>query len=151
MKTTFSIFVAFLAGLLIGVSSGDRITERLERARAEKNVQESGGEQETRTASIMFDFGDDALRAVPDVSFTEGETLFALLKRVTQQENFAFEYKEYEGLGTLITKIGEKENSADGAYWQYWVNNRYAEVGADRYMLKPDDVILWKFTRYQNK
>ena len=70
---------------------------------------------------------------------------------ITEKElaarNMSFEFEEYFGLGKMVTKIGDKENSAEGGYWQHWVNGEYASVGASQYLLKPGDKIEWKFSK----
>ncbi len=52
-------------------------------------------------------------------------------------------------MGDLITQIGDRVNGTGGNYWQYWVNNNYASVGADSYIVKGRDVIEWKFMPYK--
>jgi hypothetical protein len=53
-------------------------------------------------------------------------------------------------MGTLVEKIGEQANGTDGNYWMYYVNDTFAPVGADAYIVKKGDVIEWKFEVPQN-
>ncbi len=101
---------------------------------------------ETSTVSIMLDFENGDIRTLYNLPVGQNEHLLPLLARALKKENTEIKTKEYSGLGTLVVKIGNKENGGGNAYWQYWVNNRHAEVGADQYVVKPDDVIEWKFT-----
>lgn len=95
--------------------------------------------------SIMLDFGDGTLKTFPEAPVAPGANLFSVLQERAATEQIPFAFKEYKGLGILVTKIGPKENGAGNRYWQYFVNNRHAEVGADAYRPRPGDVIEWKF------
>lgn len=96
----------------------------------------------------MIDFGNGTIKILKN-NFSEDETLFSFLERLTKNEKIEFKYKEYKGLGILIEKIGSKSNGENNKYWQYWVNNVYALVAVDTYRLKPNDVVLFKFTNSQ--
>jgi hypothetical protein len=103
----------------------------------------------SQTASVMLDFGDGDIRTYTDIPIYESETLFKLIERLFSENGLRFEFEEYEGFGKLITQIGDKKGGDENRYWQYWVNNRYAEVGADVYTVKSGDVIEWKFVSYK--
>jgi hypothetical protein len=83
------------------------------------------------------------------VAATETSTVFSVLELAAASSGIALSYKNYPGMGYLVTKIGDKTNGADSAYWQYWVNNNYATQGADQHIVNPGDAILWKFTATQ--
>jgi hypothetical protein len=69
-----------------------------------------------------------------------GSTVFDVLN-----DSFDIEFKEYSGLGKLVTGIdGVQQNSTH--YWLYYVNNEFAQVAADKYILDKDSSILFKFT-----
>jgi hypothetical protein len=98
------------------------------------------------TVGLMIDAGLGEVRTFTDIVPLEDETLFSLTRRVAQEEDIPFAYKDYAGLGAFITQIGPMQESANGAFWQFWVNNVYAQVGADAYVVQPGDVVVWKFT-----
>jgi len=136
------LVIGLIIGIFIGIpiGRGGMLIAPLEPA-SESNL--------SQTFSLMVDFGDGKLETFQDVSFGEQETLFLAMQKKLGEEKIDFGFKEYEGLGTLITKIGEKENGTGNEYWQYWVNNRHADVGADQYLVRPGNVILWKFSSYE--
>lgn len=104
--------------------------------------------QVTKQASVMVDNGQGSVAVYKgDVSFDE--SLLQFMRALSQANNFTLKTKEYKGLGALIEQIGSTANGAGGRYWQYWVNNSYASVGADQYTIKPGDVIEWKFAPSQ--
>ena len=97
------------------------------------------------TFTLAINFGDGTVNNFAGVQFSSGENLFEVLQRKMAEEKISFEFKEYPGLGMLVTRIGEKKNGEQGKYWQYWVNGKYAEKGPDAYMVMPGDSIEWKF------
>lgn len=101
--------------------------------------------------SLMLDYGDGSVKTYNNVSVSANENLFQVMERTAKENNLTFESKEYEGLGALITKIGEKENGADSRYWQYWVNHKKPEVGASAYILQPGDFVEWKFIPFKGE
>ena len=102
------------------------------------------------TVSLMIDYGDGAVETY-NAPVASDENLFQVMEKLTQDNSLTFESKTYEGLGALITKIGDKENGADNRYWQYWVNHKKPEVGASAYNPKPGDFIEWKFIPFKGE
>ena|SRR3989338_4800183 len=97
------------------------------------------------TASLMVDFGDGTLKTYLNLQIQPGETLLGVLQRTAAANNLELATKDYKDLGSLVTKIGSKENGTGKRYWQYWVNNQHPPVGASAYKVQPNDVIEWKF------
>ena len=77
----------------------------------------------------------------------DNQTLFDLTKKTAEEKSLKFDYKDYGDLGYLVTQIGEQKNGTDNKFWQYWVNNEQVQVSADKYTVKPGDVIMWKFVK----
>ena len=46
-------------------------------------------------------------------------------------------------LGKMITSINGIPQG-NGKYWQYSINNKYAEVGADAYQCQGGEIITWE-------
>ncbi len=103
------------------------------------------------SASLMLDFGNGKIETFNNVELKNDTTIFALLEKVTRENNIEFSYKDYGGeLGVLIESIGETANNFESDhYWQYWVNNSYAQIGASNYQMKEGDVVEWKYTKGQ--
>ncbi len=104
-------------------------------------------EQKALSSALALEInsGDGAIWNFDSVQFSAGENLFQILKRKMADEKITFEFKEYPGLGVLVTRIGERKNGEQGKYWQYWVNGAYADKGPDAYVVKPGDAIEWRF------
>jgi len=134
LKIIVGILLVFGAGLLVGFSvNSNAVTS---------SITPQGS---TEAASIMVDFGNGNVETFIDVP-ADGGTLFAILETVLKGKNISFAFQDYKGLGKLVTQIGEQKNGTENKYWQYWVNNRHPEVGADQYIVQPKDVVEWKFT-----
>lgn len=83
------------------------------------------------------------------VEFTQGETVFDVLKRVAKAANMQLEYaytplyKSYyvEGIQHLYEfDVGSESG------WMYQVNGWFPNYGSSAYKLKDGDVILWAYT-----
>lgn len=99
----------------------------------------------------MLDYGDGSVKVYKDLLVATGETMMQLLEKTTQDAKLEFTTKSYAGLGKIVESIGRKKNGANNMYWQYWVNNQYVPVGAESYVVKPGDVISWKFINYKQE
>jgi len=83
------------------------------------------------------------------VSFTEGESVFDVLKRVTQSEkiHMAFDNNPLynsayvAGIGNLYERDGGELSG-----WMYRVNGVFPNYGCGRYTLKQGDVVEWLYT-----
>lgn len=100
--------------------------------------------------TLRIDFGDGTLGKNYELLITnyeEGETLWSVMQQMLVEKDIALDYENYgEGLGALITKIGDKKNGDEGRYWQYFVNGEYAKVGVSNYKVNAGDIVEWKFT-----
>ncbi len=47
----------------------------------------------------------------------------------------------------FIVGIGNYSNGNDNRYWQYYVNDRYADVGCSKYVLDDNTEVLWVFEK----
>ncbi len=100
------------------------------------------------SATLVISDGTDVmLHAAVPVSGTS--TIFSVLQSATESSGMALSYRDYPGMGYLVTKIGDKVNGVGGSYWQYWVNGVYAQEGADHTPARTGDVIDWKFVASQ--
>lgn len=83
------------------------------------------------------------------VEFSEGESVFDVLKRVCQENKIHMEYTETPVYNSVyiegINNIYEFDcGSLSG--WKYCVNGWYPNYGCSRYQLAEGDVIEWRFT-----
>ncbi len=101
--------------------------------------------QASGVASFMFDEGDGTVKSFEQQSFTEGDSLFDVTKKIAEANHLTFKNDPPGKYGILITEMDSKKNGDGKKYWGYWVNDHMGEVSADNYKLQSHDVILWRF------
>jgi len=83
-----------------------------------------------------------------EIAVPENSTVFDLMSALKQRGDFDFKGKNSTGLGFFVEEInGLKNNPSDNTYWIYYVNGKAANVGISNYILKPNDVITWKYEK----
>jgi len=92
---------------------------------------------------------DGVILAEQTVDFTEGESVFDVLLRVTKENKIHMEFMNtpiyktayLEGIGNIYEfDCGELSG------WQYRVNGVFPSYGCSRYILQPGDKIEWVYT-----
>lgn len=108
--------------------------------------------------SHMDQFDQDKLSILPDsgtilsrstVTFTEGESVFDVLKWVTRQKGIHLEYSSTAAYNSAyIEGIGNIYEFDCGSLsgWMYKVNGWFPNYGCSRYTLKQGDSIEWVYT-----
>lgn len=110
-------------------------------------TKETGNISQTVGNQIFLVVNDGT--ATPKV-FSEGFkakiTAFDLLKMETAKFSIALKTEKYSN-GVFIETIGGKTNGQGGEYWLYYVNGEFANVSADKKILKPGDKVEFKFEK----
>lgn len=76
------------------------------------------------------------------VNVKDGASVLDVMKNA-QKDGFSFKGKDYEEMGYFVEEINGISNSPKG-YWLYYVNEKQAEVGVSRYIIKEGDIINWR-------
>lgn len=139
------IAAVFLAGFYFG----QQYTETPNLLNDKSETAEQNKEQ--INASLMLDFGDGRVKTFNNIAVNDNSTIFELLEKITAENNLEFKYKDYgSDMGAMIELIGESaSDSKSDRYWQFWVNNEYALIGASNYRLQDGDVVEWKYIKGQ--
>lgn len=78
-----------------------------------------------------------------EIKIKKGKTALDLLK---ENEKIV---KRGDGKNAFITSINNRvANNSKKEFWAFYINNKYAEVGAGSYVLKSLDKIEWKIQTY---
>ncbi len=88
---------------------------------------------------------DDVLADMP-MEVSDGATALSILKEAAEVEEFAIETKSYEGLGVMVESVAGMINGTNNTYWQYDVNGVAPQIGADGYVVQPQDTVRWHFS-----
>lgn len=146
MFQKFKIFISIVLAIIIGFLGGLSIAKIPPKiVQPITSDKQQADQQKPAKISLMIDFEDGTVKTINDIEINENTNLLETMKNTFSAENIPFEYKEYSGLGALVTKIGDKSNGTGTSYWQYWVNNKRPDVGASSYQPKNGDIIEWKF------
>ena len=92
---------------------------------------------------------DGVLLAPTAVEFTEGESVFNVLKRVCRKNKIHMEFSEtpvyqsayIEGIGNLY-----EFDCGEGSGWMYRVNDEFPNYGCSRYTLADSNTVEWVYT-----
>ena len=143
-------FFAMLFGVLFFVVLIGFSLQETEYLQSSAQLIEKSQNTEKISVDIEIDYGN-GLPGQGDVQAFVGEALFAgdtvldLLYSLEEEQGVAIETRNFPGLGQFIEAIHGVHNT-NNSYWQYWVNDEYAKVGAGQYVLKDDDYVLWRRT-----
>ena len=100
--------------------------------------------------SLLLDLGEGNIKNFKDIRLSEGKTVFDLLKKVTEENNLEFSFKEYPDLGVFVESIDNIGiDPKSNKWWQYWVNNEYAQLEAGSFFLEDSDTVEWKYIESQ--
>lgn len=137
------VVVVFVAGFYVGGQ------QALSPSNGNQEIIQEEANEEI-LANLMLDFGNGQVRTFNDVSLPKDATAFEFLNQTTSENNLELGSKDFGELGAFVESIGDIKNDVSGdRFWQYWVNNVYAKVGASLYKLNDGDIIEWKFIRGQ--
>lgn len=85
-----------------------------------------------------------------EISVPQNSTVYDLMNALKQRGDIEFTGKISSGLGFFVEGInGVKNNDTNSTYWIYYINDKTAGIGISNYILKPGDVIIWKYEKPQ--
>lgn len=92
---------------------------------------------------------DGTILAKTQISFTNGENVFDILKRVTRNDKIQMEFRNdptYSGAYVEgIHNLYEFDCGSQSG-WEYMVNGWFPSYGCSQYKVKNGDAILWAYT-----
>ena len=85
-----------------------------------------------------------------EIAVPENSTVYDLMNSLKQRGDIGFKGQTSTGLGFFVEEINGIKNSANNnTYWIYYINGKTAGVGISNYILKPNDIISWKYEKPQ--
>lgn len=137
-------FVVLFAIFLLGISIGSG-------CKGPGATPITQNQNQIEKASLIVDYGNGKVETYNDLVVKSGETVFDILEKTTENHKVDLKYKDYGGnLGAFVESIGGIGKDPFGKkWWQYWVNNKYSQVGASTYKVVSGDIIEFKFTEGQ--
>ena len=138
LRNLILVVIIFVAGFLVGqsVQAPTSLTPPANQA----------ADVSAKKVLIGLYFAPEQVSFYP-IEWREDLTALTATQALAGDNDLAFKTQDYGELGTLITQIGAKVNGDGNSYWQYWVNKDQVQVAANAYVLQPQDILEWKFTK----
>ena len=92
------------------------------------------------SVSVTFNTGS----TIATVSGIIAPNAFQALSEAAKKQQLEVKTKQYD-FGVFIEQIGALANTKEKA-WIYSVNGTVGEVASDKYLVKQNDVVEWKYT-----
>ena len=81
-----------------------------------------------------------------DVPQKSPGSVYGAMETLRKNGKITFTEKTYSGIGKLITSINGIKSNGDMT-WIYYVNEKEAEIGVSKNIIKPGDVVSWKYEK----
>lgn len=135
--------ITLVAGLAIGILLGALFHK--------ETVVVREGTADTPAAltsvNLMIDNGKGKVTTWNTISWHEAMSIMDLLEFVASTKNITLTTNKER---TRVESIdGVLATGTSSERWQYWVDNVYEPRTANKYYLKPGDIIVWKFVKEQ--
>lgn len=153
MKTSSRLLIILAAIILYstGVLTGVSVVNKRDKLNEAGKTAMAAAAGQSQTASVLIDTGKD-VSGYQNISLQADDTVWSVLDKLGKKyPDMAVGSDNYKDMGVLVKAIKGYANGTGDEYWQYWVNNKYADVAADKQAVKAGDVIMWKFTKAQFK
>lgn len=105
---------------------------------------ELAANKEKANVTVVIDSGEGKAKTYNEVGVTEKSTVINALENL-KSRGLSFESRG-SGATAFVESINGIKNTGSGKNWIYYVNDKKSTVGAGVYVLKPDDIVLWKYT-----
>ena len=105
-----------------------------------------------KAVSLRITYGNGAEKRFSSLPWAQGMTVAQALDLAAQGPPGLSYAQQGDGTGALLTRIDERNNEGSGKNsrnWIYRVNGNLADKSFAAYVLKPGDVILWTFSKYE--
>lgn len=106
----------------------------------------------TPAIELVIDYGDGVQKRFQRLPWNEGMTVLDALRSASAHPRGIEFTHQGSGEAALVARIDDLTNESGGEgsrNWLYRVNGKLASKSSDAYTLEPDDVILWKFEKYE--
>lgn len=146
----FAKIIIFIAIFFIGFYTGQQYVPPALPDNEQPAAEQRDAEQ--ITVSLMLDYGNGEIKTFNKVALPEkANSVFDLLQKIAADNGLELKSQDHGGdLGIFVEAInGQESDFANDQFWQYWVNNEYAKIGASNYYLADGDVVEWKYVKGQ--
>jgi hypothetical protein len=90
--------------------------------------------------TVVLNTGEE----ISTASGIQADNAFVALQSIAKQKNLELKTKQYD-FGVFVEAIGTLANTKEKS-WIYFVNGKSGEVASDKYEVKQNDIVEWKYT-----
>jgi LysM repeat protein len=155
---TVKAFESVTKSLPVATSSNQNLIEaskaKSQTKKETKLIENEDNSQVVIATTTPMVTGDTYKLAVGDkyyeINLPANQTVYNLMMALKKRGDFDFSGKDSSGLGFFVESInGVKNNSFKNTFWFYYINGKSASVGISNYVLKPNNLISWKYEKPQ--
>lgn len=147
MQKTTSVFVRYLA--LIAVAVGVFAVGYYSAPALRYGVPTEMATSSETVHLLLFD-GTGKVSTFREIPYHTGMTVADMLQTLSDEKQLTLQSKDYGAeLGVFIESINGVGKGNTSAWWQFWVNGRYGNMGVSQTVLQPGDQIVFALTTNQ--
>lgn len=130
------VILLFIGGINAGIVTFEALEKKLE------------GEI---TVTLTIHFNNDTVYS-KNIKLPDNSTVYDLLLKAVEDNEIDVESTYWESFDSIvvdcITYNGVRYASDSNHYWAYYVNGEIGLKGADKEIIKDNDLIEWRFTEF---
>lgn len=102
-----------------------------------------------KTVQVVLDFGDGSEKRYTQIPWKEEANAFSVTAAAGKHpRGFALQSRG-SGATRFVFSLDGQKNEGNGRNWILRINDKLAKQSCELVEVSPDDVILWRFQRYE--
>jgi len=111
-----------------------------------QNTSPSTGQQQKQVIRVTLTIDKGSSKRSYSLEMDKNSTVLQLLQKGSSTYGFSLNYTNNGAYGAFIEEIdGVRNSPTQGLYWLYYLNGKYANVGASTQKINEGDTVLWKY------
>jgi len=90
--------------------------------------------------TVVLNTGEE----ISTASGIQADNAFVALQSIAKQKNLELKTKQYD-FGVFVEAVGALSNTKEKS-WIYFINGKSGSVASDKYEVKQNDIVEWKYT-----
>lgn len=123
-------------------SPSEKETTEISQTPEVKNI--AGPVSETPKTKVTMRVNAGSAAGNYPVDFKNSENAYQLLIRIAEINHFEVLAQDY-GWGMFVEGIGNLIQDGRDNFWFFYINGKISEVGSSDYIVRPNDLIEWRY------
>lgn len=103
-------------------------------------------QQQKQVINVTLSIDKGSSKRSYSLEMDKNSTVLQLLQKGSSTYGFSLYYTNNGAYGAFIEEIdGVRNSPSQGLYWLYYINGKYASVGASVQKINEGDTVLWKY------